>query len=78
MLTRHSILMYLLVAPSCNYLRPVLVLVIELDSHHLQILPKYQRYVLLVSLLPYVLGRRYSQSVVTELNYAFWFLSCSD
>ena len=39
-LTRHSIILHLLVALSCNYIRPVLVMVLEGGSHHLKILPE--------------------------------------
>ena len=39
-LTRHAIMLCLLVAPICTYLRPVLVMVIEGGIHHLKIPPK--------------------------------------
>ena len=76
-LTRHGIIIYLLVAPGCTYLRPVLVLFILGVSHNSQMPPKYLRSIILVTLLLDFLGRRYSQIVVTELIYACWFLSLS-
>ena len=66
-MTRHVIMIYLLVAPSCTYLRPILVLVLEGGSHHFQMPPKYPLSVLLVSLLIDFLDRIFSWNGVTEL-----------
>ena len=39
-LPRHAIILYLLVAPICTYLRTVLVWVLEEGSHHYKMHPK--------------------------------------
>ena len=70
---RHAIMLYFLVTPICNYLRPVLVLVLEVGSHHLQMAPEYLRSVLLVSMLLGFLDWRCCCSGVTEFIYDFWF-----
>ena len=59
-LTRHAIILYLLVSPSCTYVRPILFLVLEVGSHHFQMPPKYPRSVLLVLLPLYFLDQRCS------------------
>ena len=70
----RAINLYLLVAPSCTYLRPVLVLFLEGGIHHLKMQPKWPRSILLTSLPIYFLGQRYSRSVAAEWIFLadFW------